>query len=216
MAKRFIDTKMWDKIWFRKLNPDEKLIWVYILTKCDHAGIFDADWEAMQFFIKTDIDDYKRLPESIKEKIVQIEENQFFIPSFIKYQYGVLRENSKPHISVIKRLREKDLLKALPKALITLKEQEQEQVKDKLEVRYNKFKNDVKDSVIDKKIPISEPEVQKFVNYWSELNKSETKMKFELQQTFEISRRLQTWYNRSNDFKKGVKNEREKMQFRAS
>jgi hypothetical protein len=49
MAKRFIDTKIWDKSWFRKLDPKDKLIWIYILTKCDHAGIFDADWEAMAF-----------------------------------------------------------------------------------------------------------------------------------------------------------------------
>ena len=28
MAKRFIDTKIWDKAWFRKLSPDNKLIWI--------------------------------------------------------------------------------------------------------------------------------------------------------------------------------------------
>ena len=35
--------------------------------------------------------------------------------------------------------------------------------------------------------------VRDFFNYWSELNKSETKMKFELQTTFQISNRLATW-----------------------
>ena len=51
MAKRFIDTKIWDKAWFRKLTPKNKLIWIYLLTRCDHAGIWDADWEAAEFFI---------------------------------------------------------------------------------------------------------------------------------------------------------------------
>ena len=32
-----------------------------------------------------------------------------------------------------------------------------------------------------------------FYNYWTELNKSQTKMKYELQQTFEIGKRLATW-----------------------
>jgi hypothetical protein len=41
MAKRFIDTNIWNKAWFRKLDTNSKLIWIYILTKCDHAGIFD-------------------------------------------------------------------------------------------------------------------------------------------------------------------------------
>ena len=51
MAKRFIDTKIWDKQWFRKLTARKKLLWLYIITKCDHAGIWDADFEAASFFI---------------------------------------------------------------------------------------------------------------------------------------------------------------------
>ena len=33
MAKRFIDTKIWDNAWFRKLKPETKLLWIYMLTK---------------------------------------------------------------------------------------------------------------------------------------------------------------------------------------
>tara|TARA_Y100000592_G_C5424986_1_gene295220 strand:- start:479 stop:1090 length:612 start_codon:yes stop_codon:yes gene_type:complete len=32
-----------------------------------------------------------------------------------------------------------------------------------------------------------------FISYWTEKNKSKTKMRFEMQQVFEISKRLQTW-----------------------
>ncbi len=39
-----------------------------------------------------------------------------------------------------------------------------------------------------------------FVSYWTEPNKSKTKMKFELQKTWSLSRRLATWSKRS--FKK--------------
>jgi len=35
--------------------------------------------------------------------------------------------------------------------------------------------------------------VKEFFDYWSELNKSQTKMKWELQETFEVSKRLATW-----------------------
>ena len=35
----------------------------------------------------------------------------------------------------------------------------------------------------------------KFFNYWSELNKSGTKMRFELEKTWEIEKRLATWKN---------------------
>ena len=44
--------------------------------------------------------------------------------------------------------------------------------------------------------------IDDFFNYWSELNKSETKMKFEMQKTWELSRRLSTWERNSYKFDK--------------
>lgn len=41
-----------------------------------------------------------------------------------------------------------------------------------------------------------------FFNYWSEPNQTKSKMKFELQDTFDISRRLATWSKREKEFKK--------------
>lgn len=38
--------------------------------------------------------------------------------------------------------------------------------------------------------------IRAFFNYWSELNKSETKMRYELEKTWELSKRLSTWANR--------------------
>ena len=38
--------------------------------------------------------------------------------------------------------------------------------------------------------------IKAFYNYWSEKNKSGTKMKFELERTWEISKRLTTWESR--------------------
>ena len=42
--------------------------------------------------------------------------------------------------------------------------------------------------------------LRKFYNYWTEMNKSGTKLRFELQQTFEISKRLATWAGKDKDF----------------
>lgn len=43
-----------------------------------------------------------------------------------------------------------------------------------------------------------------FYNYWTELNKSGTKMRYELQQTFELSRRLATWANNDKTIPKTI------------
>ena len=39
-----------------------------------------------------------------------------------------------------------------------------------------------------------------FYSYWTEMNKSKTKMLFELKPTFEVSKRLATWASRDKNF----------------
>ena len=217
MAKRFIDTKMWDKSWYRKLSPEHKLLWIYILTKCDHAGILDGDWEAAGFFMgcKISIHDF---PEPIKNKMVSIDDDQYFIPSFIEYQYGVLRENSKPHLSVIKRLRDKHLDKYIDRVTITLKDKDKDKEKDIVKRKVN-FELEVwkvsKESKY-KDVNDFEKHVEDFIEYWSEPNRSNSKMKSELQETFNISLRLNKWFKNVQDWNvnsKGEKDVRTKMQF---
>ena len=48
-------------------------------------------------------------------------------------------------------------------------------------------------------------EVNKFIFYWTEPNKSGTKLKWQLQQTFDVKRRLMTWLNNVKNFNK-IKN----------
>lgn len=45
-----------------------------------------------------------------------------------------------------------------------------------------------------------EKEMEKFWVYWTEPNKSGTKQKWEQQNTFDVTRRLWTWLNRSKDY----------------
>ena len=42
-----------------------------------------------------------------------------------------------------------------------------------------------------------------FFNYWSEKNQSGKKMRFEIERTWELSRRLETWNKRQDKFNKG-------------
>jgi len=73
-----------------------------------------------------------------------------------------------------------------------------EMVKTKNE-RYEPF---VLSIVGDKKIPreIIIKELDKFVNYWTELNKSGTRERWELEKVFEVQRRLATWLSRTHQF----------------
>ena len=202
MAKRFIDTKIWVKAWFRKLSTKNKLVWIYLLGKCDHAGIWDADWELAEFIIGETVT-YEELPEIIKDKMQYIEgEDQYFIPSFIDFQYGELKEHSKPHMSVIKRLVEKKLYKGSQRVTVTLKEKDKEKEQYKVKVKDKKKDKEAefsrKSFIIAQELGINDSMLKDFVGYWTESNENGLKMKFEMQKTFDIKRRLQRWHK--NDF----------------
>lgn len=47
--------------------------------------------------------------------------------------------------------------------------------------------------------------VRKFFDYWSEMNKSQTKMRFEQEKTWELTKRLSYWAKREKDFMKQPK-----------
>ncbi len=44
--------------------------------------------------------------------------------------------------------------------------------------------------------------LKSFISYWTEPNRSKTKLRYELEKTFEINRRLVTWSSRDKDFQK--------------
>ena len=55
--------------------------------------------------------------------------------------------------------------------------------------------------------------VRDFFDYWSEMNKSKTKMRFEQQPTWEISKRLSTWAKREKiNGNRNIQNERDSQQ----
>jgi hypothetical protein len=71
----------------------------------------------------------------------------------------------------------------------------------------NKKEEEFKGEVFEFAEKYPESMLDKFCNYWTEMNPSKTKMRFELQKTFEISKRLATWANRDKEFNKIEKTE---------
>ena len=55
-----------------------------------------------------------------------------------------------------------------------------------------------------------ETEVDKFYNYWTELNHSGTRERWQTEKTFEVKRRLASWFLRANEFS-GIKGRVQKM-----
>ena len=49
--KRLMDCNIWQKQNFRQLEPKLKLAWFYLITNCNHAGIWECDSDLMSFQI---------------------------------------------------------------------------------------------------------------------------------------------------------------------
>ena len=105
MAKRFIDTTIFDDPWFMDLSKDGKIMWIYLITKCDHAGIIDINSKLLQF--QTGIDNYNKTKKEIGDRLVFIRETYHFIPKFIEYQYpGFPKSSVKQQQGAVKILTE--------------------------------------------------------------------------------------------------------------
>ena len=108
MANRFTDTEKWKKRWFRTLKPEHKIFWVYLLDNCDHAGIWEVDFELASFMIGVDLNE-SEIKQAFAKQFVEVDGGKrWFIKDFIKFQYKCeidkLNPDSKIHASVLKAL----------------------------------------------------------------------------------------------------------------
>lgn len=108
MPKRFTETLKWDDPWFRALSPDAKLLWFWLVDKCDSAGIITPDFALCEFQtgIKRAIE---KMPE-IETRIAEIAEGKYIICRFIEFQHGKLSRDCKAHNPAWQSLEKHEML----------------------------------------------------------------------------------------------------------
>ena len=85
MAKRFIDTGIFDDTWFMDLSKDAKIAWLYLITKCDHAGIIEINEKLI--VLQTGIKSWSTVRQELNSRLINLRDKYFFIPKFIQFQY---------------------------------------------------------------------------------------------------------------------------------
>ena len=162
MAKRFTDTNKWKKKFVRELSPKHKLLWFYMLDDCNHAGIWEVDFDVASIRVGSVVNE-----EDLNlygDKLFIFDSGcKCFIPDFIEFQYGELNPNSNVHRSVIILLDRYDLqeylkstqglqsrliTKALDKDMVKVKDKVKRFVKPKIEevIEYCKERGNSVDS----------------------------------------------------------------------
>tara|TARA_Y100001951_G_C11279539_1_gene264370 strand:+ start:199 stop:999 length:801 start_codon:yes stop_codon:yes gene_type:complete len=207
MAKRYTESEKWKSRWFQELHPKMKLFWLYILDQCDHAGIWDVNVELASFQLGGKVTE-KELLEVFADKIEVIDDgSRWFIPKFIVYQYGELSESNRVHSSVRRKLEKYNCIKPLARPLLgsLAKEndvKEKDKDKDSLSIikkRLIKRLESFTDDVYTHSDKHSKNTLKAFVDYWTETNKSKTKMRFEMEKTWDTGKRLGRWSSNNKD-----------------
>ena len=101
MAKRFVDTDLFRKPLVRGLATPYKLLWVYLLCECDHAGVWDVELDVASMRLGSKMDEAKCLT-ALGASVVPIDGGRkWWIPEFVAFQYGDLNPANKVHASVL-------------------------------------------------------------------------------------------------------------------
>ena len=127
---------------------------------------------------------------------------KYFAKNYSKeYRTKAIKDFTKDNFDYDIDLKDEQVLKQVFEQVFELyrNENENNSFKSKslnIEEREKEFKEAVKKFSSNYQIET----LKEFFNYWSEPNQSKNKMKFELQDTFDIGRRLLTWSKRESSF----------------
>ena len=86
MPKRFTDTEKWKKGYIKSLPTKYKLLWLYILDDCNHAGVWDVDLEVAEIRIGSKINKKEAIKHYFGNIRIFDNGDKWFIPKFIDFQ----------------------------------------------------------------------------------------------------------------------------------
>lgn len=114
--KRFYDTCKWENCWFFDLPTPYKLLWDYVLSKCDNSGVWEANVALASQVFREHVTEEEAL-KLFGQRVIVIGDRKWWVPSLIRFQYGELKEGCKPHLQVINLLRRRGLYERYTKWL---------------------------------------------------------------------------------------------------
>lgn len=92
-----------------RLSIEAKLLWIYSITKCNHAGILELNEDLCVFQIGIK-KSFVTVRQELGSRWQTLKEDKIFIPKFISYQYpNGLNDNVLAQKSVLKELIKYDL-----------------------------------------------------------------------------------------------------------
>lgn len=187
--------------------------WIKLHRKILDNGIFTGDSDLLKVFV------WCLLKASHKKHTIgmhTIEPGQFLTGRISASQELNIKPTTvRNKMNQLKRKKYIDLYTTNKFTIVTIVnwntyqvdvDEQKSKVKTHIDVREQEFVNDVyQHTQFDKNM------LDEFISYWTEPNKSNTKMKFELQKTWSTQRRLTTWQKRSKKTFTGSRDKNSKI-----
>tara|TARA_R110002167_G_scaffold1338_3_gene5975 strand:+ start:1988 stop:2593 length:606 start_codon:yes stop_codon:yes gene_type:complete len=175
--------------------------WVKLHRKILENGLF-FDAELFKVFV------WCLLKANFKNKPIEVYNTTLKTGQFLTGQFSASEElNIKPstvynRLQRLKRMGYISIRSTNKYSIITVKNYKKYQAEETpskaIEERFNEFHNEV----ITYSNGCEESVLEAFISYWTEKNKSKTKMRFELQKTWDTKRRLANWNKNNSKFNK--------------
>lgn len=215
MAKlRSVNTHFWDDEFVSNLHPNEKLLFLYLLTNSltNVAGVYEITDRRIAFDTGLGTQAINA-GFSVMEKAGKVKR----VGSWLILVNHHKNQKMNPSMEQAR----KSILAALPKEVVTAYEQGVPTLPSSSTKVKDEVKTEVKAKGIDDRIEefrqqvfssdckFSQTTCAAFFDYWSEKTRNGTKMRCELQPTWDLPKRLATWQSREVSGKKqGNSNDR--------
>jgi len=218
MAYRFTDTLKWQDEWFVDLKSNEKLLFMYLCDCCDIAGFVEMSYRKFSFDLGLTETEIKGALKGLNKGVFISDDNRcLLVKNFIKHQKNMpLNPENKSHIGILKRVSiyidkfnnvaldyqkgylGKGALEPLERgtgigignSIISIN----------IEERISNFKNAIYPFVKTKNNLdglADATTLKEFFEYWQEPNKSKTKMRWEMEKTWDLKLRILRWAGNS-------------------
>lgn len=105
--RRFTDTEKWSDPWFRSLRAAHKLIFLFIIDRCDNAGFYEVDIDSMMFHTGLKREHIEAAWEPLSRGIIQGKEGYVWVKNFLFHQRNdQLDEKNLMHRQIIALLKQ--------------------------------------------------------------------------------------------------------------
>jgi len=221
---RPVNSHFWVDGYIADLTPNQKLVFLYLLTcpACNLAGVYEISYRQIAFDTGLKTGDVSAIVDKMQTDKKLLYVNGFVIlvnhskNQKLNVSMQVSRDNIINDLPAVVRL-QYDAIKSMveqdadtmPHDTDTMNDggdqppppPPADEPKKTLEQRQAMFRGEV--FTMENVVKFGRPMLQSFFDYWSEPNRSKTKMAMELKPTWLLAGRLATWHGKEVKHKKG-------------